>query len=95
MANKAGQTVLTGGGTRAKVGQKIIPKEKALKINRKGQVIPRRVREKLGIAPLNDVEFVEEKGGGETGSLEFARLRGCATARMSTGKIMPRTRSEE
>lgn len=62
MADKAGQTVLTGGGTRAKVGQKIIPKGKALKINRKGQVIPRRVREKLTVAPLNKVEFVEEKG---------------------------------
>ncbi|TRO81748.1 AbrB/MazE/SpoVT family DNA-binding domain-containing protein [Desulfuromonas acetexigens] len=75
-----------------------------MKVTSKGQVtIPKGVREKLGIAPLNEVEFVEEKGRvflvkkgvGESGSKEFARLRGCATVRMSTEEIMRLTRSEE
>lgn len=40
-----------------------MPKGIALKIIGKGKIThPKRVREKLGVAPLNKVEFVEEIG---------------------------------
>lgn len=66
----------------------------------KGQVtIPRRVREILGIAPGTDVEFLEENGrfyivkaSKNKPTKKFARLRGIATAKMSTDEIMKLTR---
>lgn len=75
-----------------------------MKVTIKGQVtIPKSVREKLGIKPLSEVEFVEEKGRvflikrelGIGGSKRFAEIRGSATARMSTEDIMRLTRGTE
>jgi AbrB family looped-hinge helix DNA binding protein len=75
-----------------------------MKVTIKGQVtIPKAVREKLGIQPLGEVEFVEEKGRvylvkrdpRMENEKRFAGLRGSATARMSTEEIMRLTRGEE
>jgi len=74
-----------------------------MKVTIKGQVtIPKNVREKLDIQPLGEVEFVEERGRiflvkKESGkkNKRFARVRGSATARMSTEEIMRLTRGEE
>ena len=74
-----------------------------MKVTIKGQVtIPKEVREKLGIQPLSEVEFVEEQGriflvkkeSGKTDKTRFARVRGSATARMSTEEIMRLTRGD-
>jgi len=75
-----------------------------MKVTIKGQVtIPKEVREKLGIQPLSEVEFVEEQGrvflvkkeAGKRDQRRFARVRGSATARMSTEEIMRLTRGEK
>ncbi len=75
-----------------------------MKVTIKGQVtIPKAVRDKLGIKPLSEVEFVEEKGRvflvkrehGAGESQRFAKIRGSATARMSTEEIMRLTRGEK
>jgi len=71
-----------------------------MRVTTKGQVtIPRRVREILGIAPETEVEFLEENGkfyivktSKDKAAKHFARLRGIATARMSTDEIMKLTR---
>jgi len=74
-----------------------------MKVTIKGQVtIPKAVREKLNIQPLSEVEFVEEQGRvflvkkepGKRDKKGFARVRGSATARMSTEEIMRLTRGE-
>jgi antitoxin PrlF len=74
-----------------------------MKVTIKGQVtIPKDVREKLEIQPLSEVEFVEEQGRvflvkkkpGKRDTKMFARVRGAATARMSTEEIMRLTRGE-
>ena len=75
-----------------------------MKVTTKGQVtIPQRIREKLGITPNTDVDFIEEKGrvylikkseqGGKTG--RFHALRGIATVKMTTDEIMALTRGDE
>ncbi len=74
-------------------------------VTRKGQVtIPKKVRDYLGITPGTAVEFdlgrdgevVVHKAGGKgrrkPGAL--ARLKGLATAGMSTDEIMALTRGE-
>lgn len=71
-----------------------------MRVTTKGQVtIPRRIRELLGIAPKTEIDFVEEDGkvyivktsvNKPTG--KYARLRGIATARMSTDEIMKLSR---
>jgi antitoxin PrlF len=75
-----------------------------MKVTIKGQVtIPKDVREKLGIQPLSEVEFVEEQGrvflvkkeAGKRDKRRFALLRGSATAKMSTEEIMRLTRGEQ
>jgi antitoxin PrlF len=75
-----------------------------MKVTIKGQVtIPKEVREKLGILPLSEVEFVEEQGRvflvkkevGMRDKIRFARVRGSATSRMSTEEIMRLTRGEQ
>ncbi len=71
-----------------------------MRVTTKGQVtIPRRVREILGIVPETDIDFVEENGkfyivktSGNKPAKKFTRLRGIATARMSTDEIMNLTR---
>ena len=72
-------------------------------VTTKGQVtIPQYIREKLGIAPATEIEFVEEKdrvyiikkkGSGNRNS-RFRKLRGVATVRMTTDEIMALTRKD-
>jgi len=71
-----------------------------MRVTTKGQVtIPRGVREALGIAPESEIEFIEEDGKfyivktDEPSELgKFKKLRGIATAKMSTDEIMNLTR---
>jgi len=75
-----------------------------MRITSKGQVtIPREIREALGIVPSSEVEFVREgnrvwlrkrKPGVVRGRSLVARMRGRATARMSTEEIMRLTRGD-
>ena len=76
-----------------------------MRVTTKGQVtIPKRVREKLGITPNTEVDFIEERNGRvylsrrmapspERGP--FRRFRGTATVRMSTDEIMALTRGDK
>lgn len=75
-----------------------------MRVTTKGQVtIPQHIREKLGISPMTEVDFVEEEGrvflvkkeGGEAAGHKSARLRGIATVKMTTDEIMALTRSDE
>ena len=71
-----------------------------MRVTTKGQVtIPRNVRELLGITPETEIEFKEDNGRfyivktnkpSKTG--KFKKLRGIATAKMSTDEIMGLTR---
>ncbi len=73
-----------------------------MRVTTKGQVtIPLKIREKLGIHPASDVEFVEEgarvyirKSHRDAAPERFRRLRGTATVRMTTDEIMALTRGE-
>lgn len=73
-----------------------------MKVTVKGQVtIPKEVRDRLGIKPLGEVEFMEEQGRvylvrkeTDRGKKRFTKLRGSATAGMSTEEIMRLTRGE-
>jgi AbrB family looped-hinge helix DNA binding protein len=74
-----------------------------MRVTTKGQVtIPQHIREKLGIVPATNVEFVEEKdrvyivkkeGPGNRNS-NFRKLRGAATVKMTTDEIMALTRKD-
>ena len=74
-----------------------------MRVTIKGQVtIPQHIREKLGIHPASEIEFVEEKdrvyivkkkdSGNRTN--RFRKLRGVATIRMTTDEIMALTRKD-
>jgi AbrB family looped-hinge helix DNA binding protein len=71
-----------------------------MRVTTKGQVtIPLRVREILGIVPETEIDFVEEDGrfyiiktSGNKPTKKYAKLRGIATAKMSTDEIMKLTR---
>lgn len=74
-----------------------------MRITSKGQVtIPQAIRERYGLLPDTEVEFVESDGqvtlvrrvstGGDRGSRAIARLAGSATAGMSTDEILALTR---
>ena len=76
-----------------------------MKITSKGQVtIPQEIREKAGLHPYTDVEFIMDKGGirlvkkslpshtGRRGKLALEKLSGKATVRMTTDQIMALTR---
>jgi len=74
-----------------------------MRVTTKGQVtIPQHIREKLGIVPATDIEFVEEKDRvyivkrEEPGNRNkrFRKLRGVATVRMTTDEIMALTRKD-
>lgn len=75
-----------------------------MKITTKGQVtIPVAIREKLGLLPDTEVEFsvagesvvLRKAGeGGRRGARLVERLRGRATAGLSTGEIMALTRGD-
>ena len=72
-----------------------------MRVTTKGQVtIPQPIREKLGIVPSSEVDFVEEEGkvyivkkkeSGPEKSV-FRKLRGIASIKMSTEEIMSLTR---
>ena len=74
-----------------------------MRVTTKGQVtIPQHIREKLGIVPATDIEFVEEKDRvyivkkerpGKRNN-KFRKLRGVATVRMTTDEIMALTRED-
>ena len=75
-----------------------------MRVTIKGQVtIPQNIREKLGITPAAEVDFVEEKGrvylvkrkGKNTTTRRFRRLRGIATVKMTTDEIMALTRESK
>ncbi len=71
-----------------------------MRVTTKGQVtIPQHIREKLGITPSTEVDFVEQEGRvflvkqkGKTAGRKFANLRGVATVKMTTDEIMALTR---
>lgn len=70
-----------------------------MRVTIKGQVtIPQHIREKLGIIPATEIEFVEEKDRvyivkkKSPKTRKFRKLRGVATVRMTTDEIMALTR---
>jgi AbrB family looped-hinge helix DNA binding protein len=75
-----------------------------MKITSKGQVtIPRDVRQKAGLLPHTEVEFVFEgkkvvlkpsKKGLSRGEAMIAAMRGKGTIKMTTDQIMALTRGE-
>ena len=74
-----------------------------MRVTTKGQVtIPQGIREKLGIFPSVEVDFIEEKGrvyivkkrGGNADTQRFKKLRGIATVKMTTDQIMALTRGQ-
>jgi AbrB family looped-hinge helix DNA binding protein len=76
-----------------------------VRITSKGQVtIPIEIRERLGLLPHTEVRFEvegnavrilrEEKPAGSRGQRLLERMRGRATARLSTEEIMALTRGE-
>ena len=75
-----------------------------MRVTTKGQVtIPQHIREKLGITPATEVDFIEEKGRvflvkqkrGKATTRKFAKLRGVATVKMTTDEIMALTRANK
>ncbi len=75
-----------------------------MRVTTKGQVtIPQDIRDKLGITPATEVDFIDEKGRiflvkrkeKKAATHKFSRLRGLATVKMTTDEIMALTRSEE
>ncbi len=74
-----------------------------MKVTTKGQVtIPQNIREKLGITPETEINFQEENGKfyivkttTPKASGKFNKLRGIATAKMSTDEIMSLTRDSK
>ena len=74
-----------------------------MRVTTKGQVtIPQHIREKLGIVPATEIDFVEEKDRvyivkkekQKNQSSRFRKLRGVATVRMTTDEIMALTRKD-
>ena len=72
-----------------------------MKVTTKGQVtIPQTIREKLGITPATEVDFIEENDrvylvktkSANITSRRFRNLRGMATIKMTTDEIMALTR---
>jgi AbrB family looped-hinge helix DNA binding protein len=74
-----------------------------MRVTTKGQVtIPQHIREKMGITPHAEVDFIEENGRvilvkrdqAASVSQAFRRVRGVATVKMSTDEIMALTRGD-
>ena len=74
-----------------------------MRVTTKGQVtIPQEIREKLGITPAVEIDFVEEKDRvylvkrkSQTKRIhKFSKLRGIATVKMTTDEIMALTRGQ-
>ena len=74
-----------------------------MRVTTKGQVtIPQEIREKLGITPNSEVDFLEDgervylvKKRGPRFTKKFRTLRGIATVKMTTDEIMALTRGCE
>ena len=75
-----------------------------MRVTTKGQVtIPQNIREKLGIFPAAEVDFVEEKERvylvkrkeRRIKTQKFKKLRGVATVKMTTDQIMALTRGDK
>ena len=74
-----------------------------MRVTTKGQVtIPIGIREALGISPETEIEFVEDNGKFYIVKTEepiirkkFHKLRGIASAKMSTDEILSLTRGPE
>jgi len=75
-----------------------------MRVTTKGQVtIPQEIREKLGITPAVEIDFIEEKDkvylvkrkGKPTKAHKFSKLRGIANVKMTTDEIMALTRGEK
>ncbi len=75
-----------------------------MRVTIKGQVtIPQNIREKLGITPASEVDFIEEKGrvylmkkkGKNSAKRRFNQLRGIASIKMTTDEIMALTRGDK
>jgi AbrB family looped-hinge helix DNA binding protein len=74
-----------------------------MKVTTKGQVtIPVDIREKLGITPETEVDFLQEgdrvflvkRKGKVPATRKFKKLRGVATVKMTTDEIMALTRDD-
>ena len=74
-----------------------------MRVTTKGQVtIPQHIREKMGITPSTEVDFVEKGGriylvkkkGKKIVTRKFKKLRGVATVKMTTDEIMALTRAD-
>ena len=74
-----------------------------MRVTTKGQVtIPQHIREKLGITPSTEIDFVEKGGrvylvkkkGAKIPTRKFKKLRGVATVKMTTDEIMALTRAD-
>ena len=71
-----------------------------MRVTTKGQVtIPRNIRERLGIIPETDIDFQEDNGRFYIVKTtkpkvkhKFQKLRGIATAKMTTDQILDLTR---
>jgi AbrB family looped-hinge helix DNA binding protein len=75
-----------------------------MKITSKGQVtIPLEIRERMGLFPGTQVEFIEEQGRVYVKKLEgrgrgrelIERMAGKATVKMTTDEIMALTRGDD
>ncbi|HOO72541.1 MAG TPA: AbrB/MazE/SpoVT family DNA-binding domain-containing protein [Spirochaetota bacterium] len=75
-----------------------------MKVTTKGQVtIPWSIREKHGITPETEVDFIEEKGrvylvkmkGTKNTGSRFKNVRGIASVKMTTDEIIALTRGEK
>ena len=75
-----------------------------MRVTIKGQVtIPQKIREKLGITPAVEVDFIEEKNriylvkreGELRKTNKFRKVRGIASVKMTTDEIMALTRGVE
>jgi AbrB family looped-hinge helix DNA binding protein len=75
-----------------------------MRVTTKGQVtIPQEIREKLGITPAVEVDFIEEKDriylmkreGQAKRTHKFSKLRGIAYVKMTTDEIMALTRGDK
>ena len=72
-----------------------------MRVTTKGQVtIPQRIREKLGIKPSSEIDFIDDKGkvylvrreDHTSERTPFKKFRGAATVKMTTDEIMALTR---
>jgi AbrB family looped-hinge helix DNA binding protein len=75
-----------------------------MRVTTKGQVtIPQDIREKLGITPAVEIDFIEEKNriylvkreGQAKRTSRFVKLRGVANVKMTTDEIMSLTRGNK